>query len=55
MSPQIAVLADKIAALEAELEAELAMRRAELHVGLEHGRAVFEDEICGAIASCARN
>lgn len=45
MSPRIAVLADKIAALEAELEAELAMRRAELHVGLEKGKAVFEEEI----------
>ncbi len=45
MSKQIGVLVDKIAALEAELEAELAIRRAELRVGLEKGRAVFEEEI----------
>jgi hypothetical protein len=45
MSSKITVLADKIAALEAELEAELAMRRAELHVGLEKGRVAFEEEI----------
>ena len=32
MSTQISVLVDKIAALEAELEAELAMRGAELRV-----------------------
>ena len=31
--------------LEAELEAELAQRRAELHVSLERGRAFFEEEI----------
>jgi hypothetical protein len=45
MSSRIAVLTDKIALLETELEAELAMRRAKLHVGLEKGRAVFEEEI----------
>jgi len=45
MSSRITVLTDKIASLEAELEAELAMRRAELHVGLEKGRAAFEEEI----------
>jgi len=45
MNPHIAALTDKIRALETELEAELAKRRAELRVGLEHGRAVFEEEI----------
>lgn len=45
MNSRISVLTDKIAVLEAELEAELAMRRAELYVGLEKGRAVFEEEI----------
>ena len=45
MSPDIAVLIEKIRALEAELEAELAKRRAELRVGLEKGRALFEAEI----------
>jgi hypothetical protein len=45
MGTHIIELTDKIAALEAELEAELAMRRAELHVGLEKGRVVFEEEI----------
>ena len=44
-NPRILDLADKIAALEAELEAELAQRRAELRVGLEKGRVVFEEEI----------
>jgi len=45
MNSDIAVLIDKIHALEAELEAELAKRRAELRVGLEKGRAFFEEEI----------
>jgi hypothetical protein len=45
MTTQISVLVDRIAALEAELEAELAMRRAELRVGLEKGRVIFEEEI----------
>lgn len=45
MSTQISVLVDKIAALEAELEAELAIRRAELRVDLKKGRVVFEEEI----------
>jgi hypothetical protein len=45
MSTQIAALTERIAALEAELEGELAKRRAELRVGLEQGRAVFEAEI----------
>ena len=43
--PKIAALAAKIQILEAELEAELAQRRAELSVGLERGRAFFEEEI----------
>jgi hypothetical protein len=35
MNPKIAALTTKIQLLEAELEAELAQRRAELRVGLE--------------------
>lgn len=45
MGTPIADLTDKIAALEAELEVELAKRRAELRVGLEKGRVVFEEEL----------
>jgi hypothetical protein len=45
MNPQVAALIDKMRSLEAELEAELAKHRAELRVGLEKGRAIFEDEI----------
>ena len=45
MNPNIAALAAKIQILEAELEAELAQRRAELSVGLERGRVFFEEEI----------
>lgn len=45
MTPDIAALTEKIAALQSELDAELAKRRAELRVGLEHGRVAFEDEI----------
>lgn len=45
MNPHIVALTEKIRALEAELDAELAQRRAELHFGLERGRAVFEQEI----------
>jgi uncharacterized small protein (DUF1192 family) len=37
MSSRITALTNRIAGLEAELEAELAMRRAELRVGLEKG------------------
>ena len=51
MNPKIAALAAKIQILEAELEAELAQRRVELNVGLERGRAFFEEEIYAAIAS----
>lgn len=43
--PHIAALTKKIHALEAELEAELAKRHAELRVGLEKGRAFFEEEV----------
>ena len=45
MNSDIAVLIDRIHELEEELEAELAKRRAELRVGLERGRAFFEEEI----------
>lgn len=45
MNARIVSLTDKIQSLEAELEAELAKRRAELHVGLEKGRAHFEAEL----------
>ena len=45
MTPKIAALTEKIRELEAELEAELAQRRAELHIGMERGRAIFEQEI----------
>lgn len=45
MSPHIAVLIEHINALQAELEAELAKRRAELRIGLEHGRIIFEQEL----------
>ena len=45
MNPQIAVLIDRIKSLEAELDAELAKRRAELRIGIEQGRIVFEQEL----------
>ena len=45
MNPQIVVLIERMRGLEGELEAELAKRRAELQVGLEKGRAIFEEEI----------
>ena len=45
MNPQIADLIERMRGLEGELEAELAKRRAELQVGLEKGRAIFEEEI----------
>jgi hypothetical protein len=45
MNPHVAALIEKISALESELDAELAKRRAELKVGLERGRAEFEEEI----------
>ncbi|HEV8391066.1 MAG TPA: hypothetical protein VGQ35_14545 [Dongiaceae bacterium] len=45
MSPQIALLIERIKSLEAELDAELAKRRAGLRIGIEHGRIVFEQEL----------
>jgi hypothetical protein len=45
MNPQIAALIENIKALQAELDAELAKRRADLRFGLEHGRIVFEQEL----------
>ena len=45
MTPSIAALIEKIQALEGELDAELAKRRAELRVGLEHGRIAFVEEL----------
>jgi hypothetical protein len=45
MNSHISALTEKIRLLEAELEAELAQRRAELRVGLEKGRAFFDEEI----------
>ena len=45
MNPHIAALTEKIRALEKELDAELAKRRAELRIGLEHGRVAFEEEL----------
>lgn len=45
MNPQIAALIDDIKRLQAELDAELARRRADLAFGLERGRVVFEQEI----------
>jgi hypothetical protein len=45
MTPQINALIEKIRALESELDAELAKRRAELRIGLEHGRIAFEEEL----------
>jgi hypothetical protein len=45
MTPHIVELTTKIRELEAELDAELAQRRAELRVGMERGRVFFEEEI----------
>jgi len=45
MTPQIAVLFEKIHALQSELDAELAKRSAGLRIGLEHGRIAFEEEL----------
>lgn len=45
MSTPIVDLTEKIAVLEAELETELAKRRADLRVGMEKGRVAFEEEI----------
>jgi hypothetical protein len=45
MSDPIAELTQKISELQAEVDARIARRRAELRVGLEHGRVVFEAEL----------
>ena len=45
MTPQITVLIDRIRTLEGELDAEIAKRRAELRIGIEHGRIAFEEEL----------
>src|SRR5450432_2213612 len=45
MTSNIVALTEKIRELEAELDAELAQRRIELKVGMEKGRAFFEEEI----------
>lgn len=45
MNPTIDDLTTRIRALEAELDAELAKRGAELRCGLEHGRVAFEEEL----------
>ncbi|KAB2919810.1 MAG: hypothetical protein F9K29_04265 [Hyphomicrobiaceae bacterium] len=45
MSIRTTELVAKIRSLEAELDAEIAKRRAELRFGIERGRAVFEQEI----------
>ena len=45
MTPQIATLIEKIRSLEGELDAEIAKRRAELRIGIEHGRIAFEEEL----------
>lgn len=45
MTPQITELMARISTLEGELDAELAMRSAKLRIGLEQGRAAFEEEL----------
>lgn len=45
MNAVIADLIERIQVLQAELEAQLAQRRAELRFGLEKGRVAFEEEI----------
>jgi len=45
MNPQIAVLIERIKSLESELDAELAKRRADLRIGLERGKIIFEQEL----------
>lgn len=45
MNEHIVQIMDRIKTLEAELDAEIAKRRAELRFGLERGRAKFEEEI----------
>ncbi|MCF8477106.1 MAG: hypothetical protein K9G60_08750 [Pseudolabrys sp.] len=45
MTPQIDALVGKIRTLEGELDAEIAKRRADLKIGIEHGRIAFEEEL----------
>ena len=45
MTSQITALIDRIRSLEGELDAELAKRRAELRIGIGHGRIAFEEEL----------
>lgn len=45
MAMEIGAILEKIHALEAELDAELARRAAELRFGFEHGKLAFEQEI----------
>ncbi|MEQ8267413.1 MAG: hypothetical protein RH982_09465 [Parvibaculum sp.] len=45
MSEKVNDLTSRIQALQLELEAEIARQSAALRYGLEHGRAVFEEEI----------
>ena len=48
MNKNVGVLVEKIKSLESELEAELAIRRADLQYRLEGGRALFDQEILRA-------
>lgn len=48
MNENIRILVEKIRLLESELEAELAIRRADLQYRLEGGRALFDREILRA-------
>lgn len=45
MSAKVDELMARIEALQLELQAEFARQSAELRFGLEHGRAVFEEEV----------
>jgi hypothetical protein len=45
MTSPIGILLDKLDSIETELEAEFAKRRAELRLGLERGRVIFEKEM----------
>ncbi len=45
MNEQVAALMDKIRLLEAEMEAEVAKRHAELRVGFERGKVAFAEEV----------
>ena len=45
MTASVNTLMDKIRLLEAELDAELARRHAQLNFGLERGRVIFDEEV----------